>query len=101
MFVYVYRFDIKTGMENLFREKWKAFTKQIHLERGSLGSRLLFDSAGVSIAYAQWPSKEVAIRTAIYSDDYRRAQEEMTACLLSSQVVYELEVSDDLLEPVP
>lgn len=70
MFVYVYRFDVKSGMESAFRERWKAFTKLIHLERGSLGSRLHVDLTGNHIAYAQWPTKEIALQNATYSDDY-------------------------------
>ena len=96
MFVYLYKFKVKSGMDAAFRQRWSAFTELIYLERGSLGSRLHKDPAGDFIAYAQWPSREIAEKTFTPSAQYQQAQREMMDCLITSEIVFQLDVLESL-----
>jgi quinol monooxygenase YgiN len=97
MFAFVYRFTVHPGAEARFIAAWHRFTERIRDERGSLGSRLHRAAGGELIAYARWPSREVARAEVATSDAYRAAGAEMRACLVSSEVLYELDIVDDLL----
>jgi hypothetical protein len=58
MFVALYRWKVKAGRENAFREAWIRVTRANCALYGSLGSRLHRSEDGTWIAYAQWPSRE-------------------------------------------
>lgn len=58
MFVVVYRWKLKEGAEDRFRQGWRAATEAISQKYGSLGSRLHKAEDGTWVAYAQWPDKE-------------------------------------------
>ena len=56
MFVVLYRWRLKPGMERQFAENWSAITSHYVEHCGSLGSRLHHGADGVYYGYAQWPS---------------------------------------------
>jgi hypothetical protein len=58
MFVIIYRWLIKTELEQQFVENWSEITKYYISSPGSLGSRLHRGSDGLYYAYAQWEAAE-------------------------------------------
>ncbi len=58
MFVALYRWKLKEGREEKFREGWLRRTAEIYRNCGSLGSRLHRAEDGTWVAYAQWPDRE-------------------------------------------
>ena len=58
MFIALYRWKLKPGKEDQFREAWSQVTQSIREKCGSLGSRLHSSEDGTWVAYAQWPSKK-------------------------------------------
>lgn len=59
MFIALYRWKLKPGKEEQFREAWSEVTLAIREKFGSLGSRLHHSEDGTWVAYAQWPTKEL------------------------------------------
>ncbi len=57
-FAVIYRWEIRNGMEEQFKEAWTVITKLFVAERGALGSRLHKADDGTWVAYAQWPTRE-------------------------------------------
>lgn len=57
-FAVIYRWKIKEGLEESFRQAWEMITLDIKEMRGGLGSRLHQADDGTWYAYAQWPSRE-------------------------------------------
>ncbi|HEV2764146.1 MAG TPA: antibiotic biosynthesis monooxygenase [Pyrinomonadaceae bacterium] len=57
MFVALYRWKLKEGCEERFREGWRRRTREIYERCGSLGSRLHRAEDGTWVAYAQWPDR--------------------------------------------
>lgn len=57
MFVAVYWWRVKPGMEAQFRDGWRRATAAIMEKHGGLGSRLHLAADGRYIAYAQWPDE--------------------------------------------
>ena len=98
MHAIVYKFNVSASNEESFISAWKSVTENIYKERGSLGSRLHKDSDGNFIAYAQWPSLEQANKEISTSDKYKKDLDLMISCLESSEVLYRLNVLEDLLE---
>lgn len=58
MFVVIYRWHVKPGMEEHFREGWRRVTETMYRDHGSLGSRLHGNYDGTWLAYAQWPDRK-------------------------------------------
>ena len=58
MFIVIYRWKLKRGTEEKFREAWRRATEAISLRYGALGSRLHAAEDGSFVAYAQWPDKQ-------------------------------------------
>jgi heme-degrading monooxygenase HmoA len=58
MFVVIYRWKLKEGTEERFREGWRRATEAIAEKYGALGSRLHRAEDGSWLAYAQWPDKD-------------------------------------------
>lgn len=54
----IYRWRIRVGMEERFRQAWEVATRLLMEERGALGSRLHRAEDDTWIAYAQWPEKK-------------------------------------------
>ncbi len=57
MFVVLYRWRIKEGMERQFVETWSERTAYLLEKYGSLGSRLHRGNDGICYSYAQWKSE--------------------------------------------
>src|SRR5262249_441063 len=57
MFVVIYRWKIKAGMEEQFRAAWRKATRAIVFRYGGLGSRLHQADDGGWVAYAQWTNR--------------------------------------------
>ncbi len=58
MFVAIYCWRVKPGMEDQFREGWRRVTETFYRDHGSLGSRLHRNFDGTWFAYAQWPDRK-------------------------------------------
>ena len=58
MFNVMYRWRVKEGCEENFRDAWRRATEAIYQKYKSLGSRLHKSDDGLWIAYAQWRSRE-------------------------------------------
>jgi len=98
MFIAIYEFDVKEGMEQTFITSWLEVTRGIYQYYGSYGSRLQKDKSGKYIGYAQWPDRETWARD--WSSDalLQQARDTMWSCLDSSRTVYEAEVVADFLQ---
>jgi len=55
MFIVLYKWRIKPGLERQFTENWSALTQYFLESCGSLGSRLHVGDDGLYYGYAQWP----------------------------------------------
>ena len=95
MFIAIYRWKIKPGMEKQFQESWHTRTETIYRECGSLGSRLHLMEDGTWLAYAQWPGKEKWESVPKNEDDARR---KMTECIATDYPALFMTVVDDLLQ---
>jgi hypothetical protein len=58
MFIALYRWRIKSGMEQQFIDAWSEVTAYIQENFDSLGSRLHKSDDGLFYGYAQWKSAE-------------------------------------------
>lgn len=100
MFTVIYEFVIKKGFDIEFREAWIDHTEYVFADCGSLGSRLHTTNVDRTyVAYAQWPNRETWLEaTERYRDVPPVTLMEMKKYLISSSVLRELKVSDDLLK---
>ncbi len=57
-FFVIYRWRLKTGMEQQFIDAWAEMTELIREQRGGLGSRLHYRDDGWWVACAAWPSRD-------------------------------------------
>ncbi len=57
-FAVIYRWRIRSGMEDQFQQAWATITKSFIETRNALGSRLHKAADGSWIAYAQWPTRQ-------------------------------------------
>ncbi len=99
MFVGIYEFDVKEGMEQKFIAAWLEVTKGIYRNYGSFGSRLHKDKTGKYLGYAQWPDQETWARDWSRDTSLDPARQIMRSCLNSSSTVYEAEVVSDYWQP--
>jgi heme-degrading monooxygenase HmoA len=99
MFIAVYRWKLKEGLEQKFREGWRRRTGEIYRKCGSLGSRLHRAEDGTWVAYAQWPDRQSweAARQVPVGD--REAPAMMKESVEVSYPEMLLELTDDLFEP--
>jgi hypothetical protein len=99
MFCIIYKFTVKPGYEDLFRHSWLAVTQWFYQHAGSLGSRLHRASTGEFIAYAQWQTRaQWTQQTTRVDTELQQRRRAMRACCESSDVLYELEMTDDWLQ---
>ena len=99
MFCVIYRFTVKPDHEAQFRQHWLAVTEWFQHNAGGLGSRLHRANTDEYIAYAQWPDRQMWEQQRGRSDAELQAHRQaMRACCESIEVVYELEMTDDLLQ---
>ena len=99
MYAVVYRWRVKHGAEDIFRQGWREVTEDIRRNFGGGGSRLHKAENGEWWAYARWPSKEMrdrafAARSGPMSETLKKWND-------VTEVVGEtwLEITDDLLLP--
>lgn len=98
MYVILYRWRIRPGLEEEFVEAWTEVTRYYAEHRGSLGSRLHRGGDGIWYAYAQWPSAEHRER-AFREVPALPARERMTRAIAESFPETELRIEADLLGP--
>ncbi len=102
MFVAVYQFKVKEGLESEFVTVWNQLTQLIYKHEGSLGSRLHFEADNTFIAYAQWPSKETWENSgASLPDQAFELRKCMQQCCTSIETIHELVMVEDLIKAVP
>jgi quinol monooxygenase YgiN len=101
MFCVVYQWKVKAGKEGQFRQSWREITEAIFRQNGSLGSRLHKSDCGSWVAYAQWPDR-CHWESGAATIDVELARAQRDECLEEGvQVVFKLEVTDDLFKPEP
>lgn len=100
MFIAVYEFKIREGMEQQFRGAWLQVTKAIYKHCGSYGSRLhTTENKNILVGYAQWPDKHQWQKNHNITDvEYIEGRKIMKECLVTSETRYEMQVSDDYLQ---
>lgn len=101
MFIAVYRWSVKPGMEERFVRAWHDGTIAITRRYKSYGSRMHRDESGDFIGYAQWPSRaawQVAWDAHFDHDDKESAAAFQDAIAHSHGPVLLMDVLDDLLE---
>jgi len=101
MFIAVYRWKVKAGLEDQFREGWRRGTVAIHRTHNSFGSRLHRTREGDFVGYAQWPSEQKWQK--VYDahfphDDHEAAKMFRDAIEVSYGPELLMEVTDDLLD---
>ncbi|WP_406685361.1 antibiotic biosynthesis monooxygenase [Seonamhaeicola sp. MEBiC1930] len=102
MYIVVYAFRVKPNQERTFIESWRALTKLIYKNEGSLGSRLHKKETLQYIAYAQWPSEIVFEESGgNLPDEANQYRDVMRASCEEIKVLEKLEVVEDLLEQNP
>lgn len=101
MFVVIYRWKLKEGMEAQFRENWHRVTEGIARKYGSLGSRLHRVDDGTWVAYAQWPTREARARAMREPPPDVQALYQMHEAIAERYNEMCMEVRDDLLRSEP
>ena len=101
MFVAIYEFIVKDGMQEEFVASWLEVTRGIYKHYGSHGSRLQKDKSGAYVGYAQWPDRETWARDWSADTRLEPARTTMRSCLDGVMTVYEAEVVSDYLQPGP
>ncbi|MFS8064243.1 MAG: putative quinol monooxygenase [Luteimonas sp.] len=99
MFVVLYRWRIKPGMEDRFVTAWAGATRSL-LARGSLGSRLHAGDDGCWYGYAQWPDAQ-ARASAFASEAEQGVGLRMGECIAESLPEIVLTPVSDFLQPLP
>lgn len=74
MVVYLYRWKLKSGLENQFRDAWSHVTKELRSKCGSLGSRLHRGDDGLYYGYAQWPNHETREKARLADPEVENAR---------------------------
>ncbi|MFC4220061.1 antibiotic biosynthesis monooxygenase family protein [Flagellimonas marina] len=98
MHVVIYEFEVKTGVDNKFKEAWEKLTKAYLDHAGSYGSRLHKCHNRNYIAYAQWPSKEShAIARRKLTNKSRSLLDELRSTCSNVKILCQLEVLKDYL----
>jgi heme-degrading monooxygenase HmoA len=96
MFVAVYRWRLKPGLEEQFREAWHRTTMLARERCGSLGSALFRAQDGSWVAIARWPDREARTRCFERGPLDAEAHQRMREAILEKSEDLELESSDDL-----
>ena len=99
MFVAVYRWTVKPGMEDRFVRAWHAGTLRIIAIYGSYGSRMHRNENGDFIGYAQWPSRAAweAAEKVHFKHDDEQAAFDFNDSIENHGTVLLMDVVDDLL----
>ena len=99
MFVAVYRWKLKEGREERFREGWRRRTEEIYRKCGSLGSRLHRAEDGTWVAYAQWPDRATWEAASSVPVEDTEAPALMRESVETNYPSLLMEVAEDLLRP--
>ena len=97
-FAVIYRWKLKPGREEAFRQAWEATTLDLKERRSGLGSRLHQAADGTWVAYAQWPSRETWARSRDLGSVDPEASAAMAAAIEESFDHVELHPIRDLLD---
>ena len=101
MLIVIYRWRLKEGYEDVFRQGWCEMSESIYRTRGSLGSRLHRAEDGTWVAYAQWPDEKTWREAREAGSANEAASQKMrdgSMELLSEERLY---LVDDLLRAAP
>ncbi len=101
MFAVLYRWRVRPGQEENFRDAWHAATEAIYRHKGSLGSRLMQAQDGDFFALAQWPNRDLWLARNNPSQADPTASRRMQDAIEHAYEPVELQVTDDLLRGVP
>ena len=101
MFLVLYRWRIKQGMEEEFRDAWHQATEAIYQHRGSLGSRLMRSLDGDFYALAQWPTQDSWLARNEPAEASASASQRMRNAIEHAYPPVELEVERDLFRDSP
>lgn len=103
MYTAIYRFRVKLGREDDFREAWRDLTRAIYQGRGSLGSRLhrCEGEERLFLAYAQWPDRATYDASSARPSADPAAGAAMRDCLEEMLPTLLQTMTDDLLQDGP
>jgi len=101
MFAVLYRWKLKSGTEQKFREAWSSATEAIAARSGTGGSRLHRTDDGEFVAYAVWPSRQQWEDASKLPSANPEAGAKMRECIEHSISTTPLDVVEDLLRPLP
>ena len=96
MFTVIYRWRVKSGMEDEFRRVWRARTRKIRAVRGSYGSRLHREDDRLYCAIALWPSREAYAATEPHLPDDTEDAAAWAACIAETLPPLTMVLVDDL-----
>ncbi|WP_224360287.1 hypothetical protein [Hyalangium versicolor] len=96
MFVAVYRWKLKPGMEEQFRQGWSRTTMLAREQCGSLGSALFRAQDGSWVAIARWPERDARTRCFERGPLDPEAARSMDEAVLERFATLELESVEDL-----
>ena len=97
-FTVIYRWELKAGKEESFRQAWEMITLDLKEKRGGLGSRLHQADDGTWYAYAQWPSRETWTKSRELGPINEEASALMAEGILKSYDPVPLKPVRDLLD---
>lgn len=97
-FYVIYRFRLRPGMEESFKEGWGRLTESIREKRGGLGSRLHHSDDGWWLAYAHWPDRQSWENSQAAGSPDLEASELMAEAIEESKAPILLEPMIDLLK---
>ena len=100
MFIALYRWEVKEGREERFREGWRRLTEELYGRRGGLGSRLHRAEDGSWVAYAQWPDRRAWEASQGSAATDAEASRMMRESIEASHPPVLMEVVEDLLKRV-
>ena len=98
MFAVLYRWRVKQGKEDDFRDAWHRATEAIYKQRGSLGSRLMRVPDGDFYALAQWPTRDLWLSRNQPTEADPTESQRMRDAIEYAYPPVELVVEDDLLQ---
>lgn len=96
MFVAIYRWRLKPGLEEQFREGWRRITLLAREQCGSLGSALFQAQDGSWVAIARWQDRDARTRCFERGALDPTASQSMREAVLERLEDLELESADDL-----
>jgi quinol monooxygenase YgiN len=96
-FCVIYRFKVRDGAENAFRQGWTRITEEIRRDHSGLGSRLHRADDGLWVAYAQWPDRNAWEQSQAMKTDDKEAAKLMAASIEERLPPILMEPAIDLL----